>query len=96
MGLGIALMSYDGKICWGFNANPDIIPDLAAFVTFIEQATLRVAESAKVNLVGKEKKSEPKEGPPAQRSQKSKSKANGHQADDVVLPGGDRTEPTSA
>ncbi len=96
MGLGIALMSYDGKICWGFNANPDIIPDLAAFVTFIEQATLRVAESAKVNLLGKGENSEPKEGLPAQRSQKSSSKSNGHQAEDVVLPGGDRTEPTSA
>ena len=28
LGLGIALMSYNGKLCWGFNADYDLIPDL--------------------------------------------------------------------
>ena len=32
LGLGIALLSYDGRIGWGFNADYDIVPDLAAFV----------------------------------------------------------------
>ena len=38
MGVGIALMSYNGRICWGFNANPDVIPDLDVFVDLIKQS----------------------------------------------------------
>jgi len=30
--LGIALFSYDGRLCWGFNADWDLIPDLHDFV----------------------------------------------------------------
>ena len=30
LGLGIALLSYDGRIGWGFNADYDVVPDLAA------------------------------------------------------------------
>jgi len=32
LGLGIALLSYDGKIGWGFNADYDLVPDLEQFV----------------------------------------------------------------
>ena len=32
LGLGIALLSYDGKIGWGFNADYDLVPDLDQFV----------------------------------------------------------------
>lgn len=32
LGLNIALMSNDGKLCWGFNADYDLVPDLAAYV----------------------------------------------------------------
>jgi diacylglycerol O-acyltransferase / wax synthase len=32
LGLGIALMSYSGKLFWGFNADYDLLPDLGAFV----------------------------------------------------------------
>ena len=38
LGLGIALMSYDGKLCWGFNADYDLVPDLAAFIGGIREA----------------------------------------------------------
>jgi diacylglycerol O-acyltransferase len=31
-GLGVALFSYDGKLCWGFHADYELVPDLAAFV----------------------------------------------------------------
>jgi WS/DGAT/MGAT family acyltransferase len=31
VGLGIALFSYDGKLCWGFNADYELVPDLRAF-----------------------------------------------------------------
>ena len=49
LGLGIALMSYDGKLCWGFNADYDVIPDLDAFVSCIEASfsdLCRVARAA--------------------------------------------------
>ncbi|MBM4335682.1 MAG: wax ester/triacylglycerol synthase family O-acyltransferase [Deltaproteobacteria bacterium] len=36
LGLGIALMSYNGKLCWGFNADYDLVPDLRNFVTAVE------------------------------------------------------------
>jgi diacylglycerol O-acyltransferase len=32
LGLGIALLSYDGRLCWGFNADYDLLPDLGAYV----------------------------------------------------------------
>ncbi len=30
-GLGIALFSYEGKLCWGFNADYHLIPNLEDF-----------------------------------------------------------------
>lgn len=30
-GLGVALFSYEGKLCWGFNADPELIPNLEDF-----------------------------------------------------------------
>ncbi len=43
--LGVALFSYSGKLCWGFIADWDLIPDLHDFVLGIETAfrELRVA-----------------------------------------------------
>ena len=32
LGLGVALLSYNGKLGWGFNADYDLVPDLDAFV----------------------------------------------------------------
>ncbi len=51
LGLGIALFSYDGQLCWGFNADYELLPDLDRFVKFIGDAyqELRVlAEPAPV------------------------------------------------
>jgi WS/DGAT/MGAT family acyltransferase len=31
-GLGVALFSYEGKLCWGFNADYELLPDLASLV----------------------------------------------------------------
>ncbi len=49
-GLGIALMSYDGKLCWGLNGDYDLLPDVVRFGTFLRQAfeelcALALAES---------------------------------------------------
>ena len=31
-GLGVALFSYEGKLCWGFNGDYEIVPDLPTFM----------------------------------------------------------------
>jgi WS/DGAT/MGAT family acyltransferase len=36
LGLGIALMSYNGKLCWGFNADYDLVPDLEDFLEDVQ------------------------------------------------------------
>jgi WS/DGAT/MGAT family acyltransferase len=38
LGLGIALFSYAGQLCWGFNADYDLVPDLDQFVAFVDEA----------------------------------------------------------
>jgi len=35
-GLGTAVMSYDGRICWGLVADRDMVPDLAALARDVE------------------------------------------------------------
>jgi hypothetical protein len=64
LGLGIALMSYNGKLCWGFNADYDLVPDLREFVGAIETsfAELMVLAAGRPTLVA----SGPREG--AQKS----------------------------
>jgi diacylglycerol O-acyltransferase len=37
-GLGIALFSYEGKLCWGFNGDYELIPDLPAFKSDVQTA----------------------------------------------------------
>lgn len=38
LGLGIALMSYDGQLHWGFNADRDLVPDLNTFREATEES----------------------------------------------------------
>jgi WS/DGAT/MGAT family acyltransferase len=47
-GIGIALMSYAGSVCWGFNSDPGVIPDADVFVKKIAEAVGRVREAAAV------------------------------------------------
>jgi WS/DGAT/MGAT family acyltransferase len=48
-GLGIALFSYEGKLCWGFNADWELVPDLRALVSDLGAAfeELRAAAVAR-------------------------------------------------
>jgi len=46
LGLGIALLSYDGKIGWGFNADYDLVPDLADFVSDIRSSFAAIQREA--------------------------------------------------
>ncbi|NQZ95861.1 MAG: wax ester/triacylglycerol synthase family O-acyltransferase [Myxococcales bacterium] len=50
LGLGIALISYNGRVCWGFNADADMIPDLDAFKELIAKSFARLATAAEVTL----------------------------------------------
>ncbi len=45
-GLGIALFSCDGKLCWGFNADYDLVPDLPVFVKAVEGSFAELSEAA--------------------------------------------------
>lgn len=47
-GLGVALFSYDGRLFWGFNADPELVPDLAAFVAAIGKSFKQLKETASV------------------------------------------------
>ncbi len=38
LGLGIVLFSYAGNLCWGFNADWDLLPDLPDFVRAVEDS----------------------------------------------------------
>jgi WS/DGAT/MGAT family acyltransferase len=37
-GLGVALFSYEGKLCWGFNADDELVPDVGHFVDDVREA----------------------------------------------------------
>jgi WS/DGAT/MGAT family acyltransferase len=37
-GLAVALFSYNGRLCWGFNADWDLVPDLEVFVAAVERS----------------------------------------------------------
>ena len=52
MGLGIALFSYDGRVCWGFNADFDLVPDLERIPGLIEHAFQELAGSLGVEVSG--------------------------------------------
>lgn len=44
--LGIALFSYDARLCWGFNADWDLLPDLSDLVESIRFAFEELQEAA--------------------------------------------------
>jgi diacylglycerol O-acyltransferase len=50
VGIGIALISYNGALCWGFNADAVKVPDLADFVGAIRASAERVAAACEVKL----------------------------------------------
>jgi WS/DGAT/MGAT family acyltransferase len=68
LGLGIALLSYDGKIGWGFNADYDLVPDLDQFVEDVRSSFAALQREATDADAAAE--------PSAPRSAKSR-KANG-------------------
>ncbi len=55
VGLGIALISYDGQVCWGFNADAELVPDIASFRSLVERSFAVVAEAAGVAPTAKKR-----------------------------------------
>jgi WS/DGAT/MGAT family acyltransferase len=45
-GLGTAVLSYDGKLCWGLVADRDSVPDLAALPRDVEAAYAELRDAA--------------------------------------------------
>jgi diacylglycerol O-acyltransferase len=50
IGLGIALMSYDGRIFWGFTGDYEMMPDLDDFARAIAESFADLAKAAGVEL----------------------------------------------
>ncbi|MBW2270024.1 MAG: wax ester/triacylglycerol synthase family O-acyltransferase [Deltaproteobacteria bacterium] len=50
LGLVVGVMSYDGEVCWGFNADYDRVPDLAEFVGLVRSSFASLAAAAGVEL----------------------------------------------
>jgi WS/DGAT/MGAT family acyltransferase len=51
-GLGIALVSYHGRVCWSFQADRDLVPDLAYFARAVEGAFGELGRAAEVDVKG--------------------------------------------
>lgn len=68
LGLGIALMSCNGKLCWGLNADYDLVPDLAYFAKALRDAfdDLRRAARAPTAEAGATRPPARRPKPPAQ------------------------------
>jgi hypothetical protein len=45
-GMGTAVMSYDGRICWGIVADRDVVPDLGTLADDVDGALAELREAA--------------------------------------------------
>jgi len=50
--LGVAVLSYMGKLCWGVNADWDRIPDLDVFTAALKRSFEELRAAAKVATIG--------------------------------------------
>ena len=65
LGLGIALFSYDGRLCWGFNADDVLVPDLAHFVGHVSEAFRELRRAAGLAAPARPRRSRRRERTPA-------------------------------
>ena len=63
LGLGVALMSYDGRLFWGFNADYDLVPDLSSFVKGIQAAFKRMRGIAEIRIEAEQQSTARLSGP---------------------------------
>jgi len=86
-GLGVALFSYEGKLCWGFNGDFELVPDLAAFVDDVRAAFERLRQAAVSSYI--ERRTAPDEQPIPSSSRAEKSAARlPHTATEPTQPRG--------
>ena len=45
-GLGVAIFSYDGQLCWGLNADFDLVPDLPRFTEALRESFAALSKAA--------------------------------------------------
>ncbi len=67
-GLGIALFSYEGKLCWGFNADHHLIPNLEDFAIDISAAFEALRKAAVAQFMSR--RTAPSEQPEAKPEEK--------------------------
>jgi diacylglycerol O-acyltransferase / wax synthase len=46
LGLGVAIVSYNGDLCYGMVADPDLVPDLALMKAYVEQVFAELKSEA--------------------------------------------------
>lgn len=63
-GIGVALFSYAGTVYWGFNADYDIVPDVAAFAAAISAAFDELYDAATSGVVERLQPKRSKTRPP--------------------------------
>ncbi len=51
-GLAISLVSYNGRVCWGFSADRDLVPDLVQLVSYVRESLGELAHVAGVEAKG--------------------------------------------
>ena len=49
-GVGVALFSYNGKLCWGFNGDYELVPDLRLFAKAVAASFRELARAGGVTL----------------------------------------------
>jgi diacylglycerol O-acyltransferase / wax synthase len=56
LGYGVAILSYNGELCYGMIADPDLVPDLARMKAYVEQAVGELKSEAERHGVAAEPK----------------------------------------
>ena len=54
-GLGVAVLSYMGKLCWGVNADWDRIPDVGVFITALRRSFEELRAASKMATIGRKR-----------------------------------------
>ncbi len=65
-GLGVALFSYEGKLCWGFNGDYELVPDLSLFMEDVKIAFERLRSATVQHFM--ERRTAPPEVEPSQEA----------------------------
>ena len=86
LGLGIVLFSYAGKLCWGFNADWDLVPDLHDVVQATEDAFEELRAAARRRRPRATRRRDETAAAPARRSGSAGASRAGVRGDDVAPP----------